>query len=89
MCTREVKNFCEDQPKKTAFRSKTNKNSQNFSKNNSRRITSKKRSRIMKVLQRRLNKIMRKTLVFFVKFVKGLITMQKNVGTNASPIEIL
>ena len=35
----------------------------------------------MMVLPRRLKKKMRKTLVFFVKFAKRLITMQKNVGT--------
>ena len=37
------------------------------------------------VLPRRLNKKVRKTLVLFVKFAKRLITMQKNVGTKASP----
>ena len=37
------------------------------------------------VLPRRLKKKMRKTLVFFVKFAKRLITMQKNIGTKASP----
>ena len=36
------------------------------------------------VLQRRLKKKMTKTLVFFLKFAKCLITMQKNVGTKAS-----
>ena len=39
----------------------------------------------MMVLPRRLKKKVRKTLVFFVKFAKRLITMQKNVGTKASP----
>ena len=37
------------------------------------------------VLPRRLKKKVRKTLVFFVKFAKRLIAMQKNVGTKASP----
>ena len=37
------------------------------------------------VLPRRLKKKVRKTLIFFVKFAKRLITMQKNVGTKASP----
>ena len=50
-----------------------------------RKIQSQKRSRIMMVLPRRLKKKMRKTLVFFVKFAKRLITMHKNVGTKASP----
>lgn len=50
-----------------------------------RKIKSQKRSRIMMVLPRRLKKKVRKTLVFFVKFAKRLITMQKNVGTKASP----
>ena len=36
-------------------------------------------------LPRRLKKKVRKTLVFFVKFAKRLITMQKNVGTKANP----
>ena len=36
-------------------------------------------------LPRRLKKKVRKTLVFFVKFAKRLITMHKNVGTKASP----
>ena len=39
----------------------------------------------MMVLPRRLKKKVRKTLVFFVKFAKRLITMQKNVVTKASP----
>ena len=39
----------------------------------------------MMVLPGRLNKKVKKTLVFFVKFAKRLITMQKNVGTKASP----
>ena len=50
-----------------------------------RKIKSQKRSRIMMVLPRRLKKKVRKTLVFFVKFAKRQITMQKNVGTKASP----
>ena len=37
------------------------------------------------VLPRRLKKKVRKTLIFFVKFAKRLITLQKNVGTKASP----
>ena len=37
------------------------------------------------VLPRRLKKKVRKTLFFFVKFAKRLITMQKNVATKASP----
>ena len=37
------------------------------------------------VLPRRLKKKVRKTLVFFVKFAKRLITMHKNIGTKASP----
>ena len=37
------------------------------------------------VLLRKLKKKVRKTLVFFVNFTKRLITMQKNVGTKASP----
>ena len=37
------------------------------------------------VLLRRLKKKVRKTLVFFVKFAKKLITIQKNVDTKASP----
>ena len=37
------------------------------------------------VLLRRLKKKVRKTLVFFVKFAKRLITMKKNVGTKSSP----
>ena len=37
------------------------------------------------VLPRRLKKNVRKTLVFFVKFAKRLIPMQKNVGTKARP----
>ena len=37
------------------------------------------------VLPRRLKKKVRKTLVFFVMFAKRLHTMQKNVGTKASP----
>ena len=49
------------------------------------RITSQKRSRIMIVLPRRLKKKVRKTIVFFVKFAKRLITMHKNVGTKTSP----
>ena len=52
---------------------------------NRRRITSEKRSRIMMVLRRRLKKKGRKTLVFFVNILKRLITMQKNIGTKASP----
>ena len=39
----------------------------------------------MMVLPRWLKKKVRKTLVFFVKFAKRLITMQKNVGTKTSP----
>ena len=34
---------------------------------------------------KKVEKKVRKTLVFFVKFAKRLITMQKNVGTKASP----
>ena len=39
----------------------------------------------MMVLPRRLKEKVRKTLVFFLKFAKRLITMHKNVGTKASP----
>lgn len=39
----------------------------------------------MVALLRRLKKKVRKVLVFFVKFAKRLIIMQKNVGTKASP----
>ena len=39
----------------------------------------------MMVLPRRLRKKVEKTLVFFVKLAKRLITMHKNVGTKASP----
>lgn len=52
---------------------------------NKKRSTIQKRSRIMVALLRRLKKKVRKVLVFFVKFAKRLIIMQKNVGTKASP----
>ena len=62
--------FREDQPKETTFQSRTNENSQKFSKNQQKKNYIQKRSRIMMILLRRLKKMVRKVLVFFIKFAK-------------------
>ncbi|XP_049375587.1 uncharacterized protein LOC125840652 [Solanum verrucosum] len=48
--------FREDQPKETAFQSRTNENSQNFSKNQQKKNNNPKKSRIMLILLRRMKK---------------------------------
>lgn len=85
MHTRSEDFFVKINPKRRLSSPEQMRILKNSQKINKRRITIQKRSRIMMVLLIRLKKRVRTYLVFFVKFAKGLITMQKNVGTKASP----